>query len=292
MGKCSKLIATLLFTSLFFLMIFYDNTSFAKEKKNPLNSKHHENSALALNYHRVRDGNWFEDTLFTISSSKEINDYSVTKKEFNKQIKWLKDHDAHFLTEKEFQHYKSKGKFPARSVWINFDDIDMSVYDSAYPILKKYNVPATGFVITGHVGEDDFHNLNLINLSKLKEMQKSKIWTFSSHTHNLHSLTKDNKSIITKKSGKQIKNDISKSNHYINKNFDKTNNSLAFPYGEPSKKNIKILKSENIKYAYTLADHSVYPDDDNYAIPRVLVNEDSFNKLIKKWDGFKDGKSK
>jgi len=186
-------------------MIFYDNTSFAKEKKNPLNSKHHENSALALNYHRVRDGNWFEDTLFTISSSKEINDYSVTKKEFNKQIKWLKDHDAHFLTEKEFQHYKSKGKFPARSVWINFDDIDMSVYDSAYPILKKYNVPATGFVITGHVGEDDFHNLNLINLSKLKEMQKSKIWTFSSHTHNLHSLTKDNKSIITKKSGKQIK---------------------------------------------------------------------------------------
>ena len=41
------------------------------------------------------------------------------------------------------------------------------------------------------------------------------------------------------------------------------------------------MKSENIKYAYTLADRSVYPDDDNYAIPRVLVNEDSFNKLIK-----------
>ena len=29
--------------------------------------------------------------------------------------------------------------------------------------LKKYKIPATGFIITGHVGEENFHNLDMIS---------------------------------------------------------------------------------------------------------------------------------
>ena len=49
-----------------------------------------------------------------------------------------------------------------------------------------------------------------------------------------------------------------------------------------------MLKSEGIEYAYKLEDKSISYKDDNYDIPRILTNKDSFNKLIKKWDGFKD----
>ena len=49
----------------------------------------------------------------------------------------VEKHKARFLTEKEFQKYKSKGNFPKRSVWINFDDMDISVYKNAHPILKN-----------------------------------------------------------------------------------------------------------------------------------------------------------
>ena len=31
---------------------------------------------------------------------------------------------------------QEKGKFPKRSVWINFDDMDETIYENAYPILK------------------------------------------------------------------------------------------------------------------------------------------------------------
>ncbi|WP_145385088.1 intercellular adhesin biosynthesis polysaccharide N-deacetylase [Staphylococcus epidermidis] len=265
----------------------------AKENKNKrtLNNNNDNGNALALNYHRVRDNSWIENILFSISNSKEAQDYSVTKDEFEKEIKWLKKNNARFLTERELQKYKSKGTFPKRSVWINFDDMDMSVYKNAHPILKKHNVPATGFIITNHVGDKDFHNLNMISEKNLKEMKNSNVWTFSSHTDDTHDLTKDNKPMMKKKNDRQLKKDISKSNKYIKKHFNKENNSIAYPYGEGDKRIIKVLKSGGIKYAYTLKDKAISYKDDNYNIPRILTNKDSFNKLIKKWDGFKDDKN-
>nr|WP_275086253.1 intercellular adhesin biosynthesis polysaccharide N-deacetylase [Staphylococcus intermedius] len=149
-----------------------------------------DQTALALNYHRVRGDDFLDKFLFIFSGSKEMSTYSVSKEAFERQIKWLKAHDAHFLTHDELIRYKREGHFPKRSVWISFDDMDESVYQNAFPILKKYNVPATGFVITGKVGAQDYHNLNLSTLSDLKEMEKSGLWTFQSHTHDLHVLKK------------------------------------------------------------------------------------------------------
>lgn len=99
-----------------------------------------DKTALALNYHRIRNDDFLDLFLFIFSNSKEISTYSVSKAEFERQIKWLKAHDAHFLTHEELIRYKREGHFPKRSVWINFDDMDESIYKNAFPILKKYQV--------------------------------------------------------------------------------------------------------------------------------------------------------
>ncbi|HCW9330433.1 TPA: intercellular adhesin biosynthesis polysaccharide N-deacetylase, partial [Staphylococcus aureus] len=77
----------------------------------PKKLKYKENSALALNYHRVRKANFLNNFIYFFSSSKEIKNYSVSQSQFESQIKWLKSHDAKFLTLKEFLYYKKKGKF-------------------------------------------------------------------------------------------------------------------------------------------------------------------------------------
>lgn len=246
-----------------------------------------ENSALALNYHRVRSDNFFDKLLYYSSNSKELKSYSISKSKFENQIKWLKVHDAHFLTEKELIKYKERGNFPKKSVWINFDDMDASIYKNAYPILKKHNVPATGFVITNRVGTKNFHNLNLITLDQLNEMKASGFWEFNSHTHDLHSLKK-NKSLMVSASNIKLENDIKKSNSYLKKHFSNQNDSIAYPYGQISDKNITSLKNAGIKYGYTLEDKAITPNDNNYYIPRILMNDDTFNKLIQNWKGFKD----
>ncbi|MFF0675931.1 intercellular adhesin biosynthesis polysaccharide N-deacetylase [Staphylococcus xylosus] len=246
-----------------------------------------ENSALALNYHRVRSDNFFDKLLYYSSNSKELKSYSISKSKFENQIKWLKAHDAHFLTEKELIKYKESGNFPKKSVWINFDDMDASIYKNAYPILKKHNVPATGFVITNRVGTKNFHNLNLITLDQLNEMQASGFWEFNSHTHDLHSLKK-NKSLMVSASNIKLENDIKNSNSYLKKHFSNQNDSIAYPYGQISDENITSLKNAGIKYGYTLEDKAITPNDNNYYIPRILMNDDTFNKLIQNWKGFKD----
>lgn len=246
-----------------------------------------ENSALALNYHRVRSNNFFDKLLYYSSNSKELKSYSISKSKFENQIKWLKAHDAHFLTEKELIKYKERGNFPKKSVWINFDDMDASIYKNAYPILKKHNVPATGFVITNRVGTKNFHNLNLITLDQLNEMKASGFWEFNSHTHDLHSLKK-NKSLMVSASNIKLENDIKKSNSYLKKHFSNQNDSIAYPYGQISDENITSLKNAGIKYGYTLEDKAITPNDNNYYIPRILMNDDTFNKLIQNWKGFKD----
>ncbi|MEB8151292.1 intercellular adhesin biosynthesis polysaccharide N-deacetylase [Staphylococcus xylosus] len=246
-----------------------------------------ENSALALNYHRVRSDNFFDKLLYYSSNSKELKSYSISKSKFENQIKWLKAHDAHFLTEKELIKYKESGNFPKKSVWINFDDMDASIYKNAYPILKKHNVPATGFVITNRVGTKNFHNLNLITLDQLNEMKASGFWEFNSHTHDLHSLKK-NESLMVSASNIKLENDIKKSNSYLKKHFSNQNDSIAYPYGQISDENITSLKNAGIKYGYTLEDKAITPNDNNYYIPRILMNDDTFNKLIQNWKGFKD----
>lgn len=122
----------------------------------PKKLKYKENSALALNYHRVRKANFLNNFIYFFSSSKEIKNYSVSQSQFESQIKWLKSHDAKFLTLKEFLYYKKKGKFPKRSVWINFDDMDETIYENAYPILKNIKYRQLGLLSQVMLGKKTF----------------------------------------------------------------------------------------------------------------------------------------
>lgn len=283
MANYFKIFLSLLVLAPILFISFSTEITQAKDKK----LKYDENSLLALNYHRIRDDNILDEFLYLFSNSKEMTTYSINQEQFEDHIKWLKEHDAKFLTQKEMIKYKKKGHFPKNSVWINFDDMDESIYRNAHPILKKYDVPATGFVITGEVGTKGFHNLNLINKAKLQKMKDSKLWTFQSHTHQLHTL-EDEDSLMVKATNTKLTNDIKKSNKYLTEQLGVENHSIAYPYGQTDSKQIKVLKNADIKYGFTLEDRPVIPDDNDYYIPRIVMSDDAFHNLIQEWEGFKD----
>jgi len=72
---------------------------------------------------------------------------------FDKQMKFISE-NYKTLTSDEFKNYK-KGKIgvPKNSVLITFDDGWRDNLEFAYPILKKYNLKATLFIITGWIDE-------------------------------------------------------------------------------------------------------------------------------------------
>ena len=55
-----------------------------------------------------------------------------------------------------------RGTLPARAVAITFDDGYRSVHDLALPVLREFGLPATVFVTSGYVGEDNMWNDRII----------------------------------------------------------------------------------------------------------------------------------
>lgn len=61
-------------------------------------------------------------------------------------------------------------------VIIQFDDSVRSTYETAYPIMQEYDIPATVFTITDRIGDS-----NSLTLDQMNEMQAAD-WEFGSHS--------------------------------------------------------------------------------------------------------------
>ncbi len=110
------------------------------------------NSAVILIYHRVDEPNrfpWAMTPTRIKNFEKEMeyltNKYNVISLDFLEQI------------------IREGRSIPRKAVVITFDDGFKDNYLNAYPILKKYNVPATIFITTGYIGSDELNWRDKVN---------------------------------------------------------------------------------------------------------------------------------
>lgn len=118
----------------------------------------------------------------------------------------------------------SKGKFtmPEKPVIISFDDGYDTNYKYAFPIIKKYGVKTTIFVVADTVGkvlESSVH----FNWEQAKEMQKSGLVSIQSHTLNHYDLTELDRF--------QLERELRLSKYLVEKNLGTACDMVAFPYG-------------------------------------------------------------
>ncbi|MDY6853035.1 MAG: polysaccharide deacetylase family protein, partial [Thermodesulfobacteriota bacterium] len=79
----------------------------------------------------------------------------VAKADFENQMKFLKDKGYSVITLDRFLDFLNfKSSIPPKSVVLTFDSGRRTVYDIAYPILKKYGYPGTLFVQTDFIGHE------------------------------------------------------------------------------------------------------------------------------------------
>lgn len=246
-----------------------------------------ENSILALNYHRVREKNFPTMLIDFMSNSKELQIYSVYDDEFEDQMKWLKSQGANFLTLDQAIECIETGNVPEKAVWISFDDMDQTIYDNAQPILEKYDIPATGFVITGQVGNPNFNSISLMDLESLVELDDSGLWSFGLHTDDLHYLDQHNDSALLAASDQVVKKDTKKSQDYLDKYLENCRtDAIAYPYGQMNDQTQVSLAEQGVRYGFTLEEKAIHNPINDFYIPRVLVSQESFERLVKSWQGF------
>jgi peptidoglycan/xylan/chitin deacetylase (PgdA/CDA1 family) len=121
-------------------------------------------------------------------------------------------------------------------VILTFDDGFENFYSYAYPILQKYGLTATVFIITSKVGKE-FKGRRCMNWQQIRELRKLKI-TFGSHTvthPELYSLTDS-----------EIEAELSVSKTTLESNLGCNIEHFAYPYAFPENDQDYVCQIEDM----------------------------------------------
>jgi peptidoglycan/xylan/chitin deacetylase (PgdA/CDA1 family) len=102
-----------------------------------------------LCYHQIRD--------WTDKDSKSAKDYITPLSIFEDQIKTLADSGYTTILPDQLYNYLAYGDgLPEKPVMLTFDDNDLSQYENAAPLLKKYGFKAVYFIMTVTIGRPGY----------------------------------------------------------------------------------------------------------------------------------------
>lgn len=101
----------------------------------------------------------------------DLQDDSVTRTEFEKQIKFLLDNAYEVISLNKLVSMVVNGnELNRKTVVITFDDGYRTIFTNAFPVLKKYEIHATVFLATKYIGTNRaFPWLNLNNATNRTE---------------------------------------------------------------------------------------------------------------------------
>ena len=192
---------------------------------------------------------------------------TVSKASFEDQMQLLKDMGYRVISlDQLFDFLDFKKQIPAKSVVITIDDGWKSVYDIAFPVLKKYGYPATIFVYT-----------NLINSSR-KAMRWEQVIELADNGIDIqcHTIThRDLAGVQEKESFKEyfdaVEKEIVQSSNIIKMNTNKDCRYLAYPFGNSSNMVIAILKKNGFRGAFTVNRGSSPFFINNYMVNRSMI---------------------
>lgn len=199
------------------------------------------------------------------------NKLMVEPKSFDRQMRFLKRHHYNVVPlEALADLVKNKKKIPPKTIAITFDDGFKDNYIYAFPVLKKYNLPATIFVITNEVGRSLGDRLTW---DEIYEMRDSGVISFGSHCLGA-------KPLIEIDSDEWLKREIVDSRKVLEEKLGRPVNTFSYPQGKFNARVRQAVIDAGYDLAVTTAPGKRFPDDDRFALKRVRVSPTSDNLLV------------
>lgn len=214
-----------------------------------------------LMYHYINDGEPLRSKL------------GVSPESFKRQMRFLKEHNYNVVTlDKITDLMKYKKRIPPKTIAITFDDGYLDNYTNAYPVLKKYNIPATIFVVINRIGKrlgrDDY-----MGWPQIEELSNSGLITIGSH-----SISHPNLSEVV--SEDELRNEIFASKRILEETLHKKVDFFSYPFGGVNSRARSLTIEAGYKACVGTNFPKDYPSDDICALKRLRISENSKNLFI------------
>jgi len=125
------------------------------------------NRAVVLMYHRVNPGDEGKSTVF--------EGMQVSPRTFEIQMAYLRK-DFHLISLDDLRrHLRHRTPFPPNSCLVTFDDGWKDNFIHAYPVMRRYDIPAVIFLSVGHIGTRNrfWQERIIVALDRIREASRT-----------------------------------------------------------------------------------------------------------------------
>lgn len=197
------------------------------------------------------------------------NNLCVPPALFDSEMAWLKQNGYTALSMDElYAHISAHTPLPDKVVVITLDDGYFDNYTNAYPILKKYGLKATVFMISGKIGTSNY----MVD-SQLKEMSQNGV-DIEDHTVT--------HGYLSKMTYSQQLAELKDSQTAISQITGKPVNYVAYPYGDYNANTLRAAQTLGYKLGFLEDGGTATVSDPAYEVRRAYVSaKDDLNAFIK-----------
>lgn len=201
----------------------------------------------------------------------DLNGNFIASTAFEQQLSYLKENDFYFPSYPELKAFiEGKHSLPAKSVVLTFDDGEMGFLNVGVPLLEKYQVPATSFVIASDA-----------DAAQKVIDHRSPYVAFESHSFGMHKPGGNvgHGGIISAMSRDEIAADLKHAQEIVG-----GTQAFAYPFGDVTDDGRAAVRDTGILCAFTTQNSWAHMGDDVTALPRVRISGeyslDSFIALV------------
>jgi peptidoglycan/xylan/chitin deacetylase (PgdA/CDA1 family) len=203
---------------------------------------------------------------------------TVTTPVFESHLKYLKDNGYRVIPLRELLDMNSGKKVPSdsRCVVLVADDAHISVYTTALPLIKKYNVPMTLFVYPSAISNASY----AMTWDQLRELKTTGLFDFQSHTYWHPNFKKERERLAPAEFEKLVHMQLTKSREKIEKELGVKVDLLAWPFGIYDPWLMAKAAEAGYTAAFTIERHPVTNEDHPMALPRYLLADTDRGKAF------------